>query len=307
MMTKRSLVVWGIALCLGLSGCSNEDAAPTIVAEENPHIEISTSTTNAAVNTALEAAASIWEARLDLRSTIKIKVVFLPISPGFLGRAVPNGNINFVNSNQQDIWYPSALAKQLAGGDINDGANDMDILIDGTRLFYFGLDGNPSEIQYDFLTLILHEITHGLGHGTLAGIDNGLGTYSIQPNLGGYDPSFEIPDLQNLPTIYDLFIVENNVPLATQYQSPSMALAEAFTNNNLKFSGPNANQVLESIQLYAPDRFRDGTSLSHLDENTFNESENALMTPFLAEGEVLHIPSPLTLAMLKDLGWELKN
>ena len=54
--------------------------------------------------------------------------------------------------------------------------------------------------------------------------------------------------------------------------------------------------------LYTPKPYEVGSSVSHLDEATFANSErDAVMTPNLKLGEVFHNPGPLLIAMFEDL------
>ena len=54
--------------------------------------------------------------------------------------------------------------------------------------------------------------------------------------------------------------------------------------------------------MYTPSNYDAGSSVSHLDENTFaNSGTNAVMTPNLEAGEVFNEPGPILLAMMKDL------
>ncbi len=305
--TQAFLTFFPLALVIA---CSEDDEGQPPPTNPKPSIEISTTVDNVDIEGAIAHAASIWESHLDLELGIRINLVFVPFNTGFLGRSIPNGFRNFPNAPQNDIWYPSALAKQFAGEDLSAGTFDMDILIDGTANYYFGIDGQPADFQYDFVSLLLHEIAHGLGHGTLAGLENGnLGAFSIQPDLGPYIPSFSIPQLENLPTVYDLFMRDgSNRNLVADLPNPSSELFMIFTSDAVFFAGPQSTFANggQAPNLYAPTNFRDGSSLSHLDETTYNNTENALMTPFLSEAEVNHNPGPITLGILQDLGWQLK-
>jgi hypothetical protein len=54
--------------------------------------------------------------------------------------------------------------------------------------------------------------------------------------------------------------------------------------------------------LFTPRVYEEGSSISHLDEDTFaNSLENAVMTPNLEAGEIFHKPGPLLLAMIEDM------
>ncbi len=304
------VLLFFMALIL-LIGCRNEDPEIeefVVIPDPDPQIRLVSNAGSERIQTAVDHTFDIWEDKLLLSASIRVNVIFIAISPGFLGRAIPNGHKNFPNAQYPEVWYPSSLAKQLAGGDLNPDDNDMDILIDGTRNWYFGTDGLPNTGQYDFVTLLLHEIGHGLGLGTLAGIEGREGAFSIQPELGLFTPSFDVPELQNLPTVFDLFLQNNDSELlTTAYPNPSEILGKVFVSDQVFFAGQRTLVINGTpAKIYAPDPFRDGSSISHLDERLYNDSPNALMTPFLSEMEVNHDPGPLTLAILEDLGWSLK-
>jgi hypothetical protein len=56
--------------------------------------------------------------------------------------------------------------------------------------------------------------------------------------------------------------------------------------------------------LYAPSDWKEISSIVHLDENKYPRGNvNSLMTPSLLEGEAIHNPGPVTLGILKDMGW----
>ena len=59
-------------------------------------------------------------------------------------------------------------------------------------------------------------------------------------------------------------------------------------------------------KLYAPRTFDNGSSISHLDENTFRTgSESALMSPRLSFQEAVHDPGSVSLAILQAIGWDV--
>ena len=76
---------------------------------------------------------------------------------------------NFPNAPLRDAWYPMPLAEKIAGRDYNSSRTPYDITISyntKTNWNYTstGLSGN----QFDFITVILHEILHGLGFASSA-------------------------------------------------------------------------------------------------------------------------------------------
>lgn len=285
-----------------------EDEAPQVRL-----FEITSTNNRTEVINAMEHALGIWENYLEINIPIKVNVVFTPISPGFLGRSIPNGRRNFDGAPFSNTWYPTALTNHITGTTLNEGEFDMDILMDGTRDWYYGTEGNPGPDQYDFVTVFLHEVCHALGFGSLADIVNGQGVFSVNIESNLYTPSFPIPDLENLPTVYDVFLENQHQQLLTDetlFGNPSVELATEFTSENLFWNGPIAADANndQSPRIFAPSGFRTGSSISHLDEDTYTSgTTNALMTPTFQEGEVIHEPGPIILGVLQDMGWTLKQ
>ena len=78
-----------------------------------------------------------------------------------------------------DTWYAAALANELSGGDVNGATSEivavMNSDVDNSTVlgaidWYYGTDGNPPEtspgsgkFDEDFVTVVLHEVGHGLG------------------------------------------------------------------------------------------------------------------------------------------------
>jgi hypothetical protein len=86
--------------------------------------------------------------------------------------------------------------------------------------------------------------------------------------------------------------------------NPSPALKTQLTGNLLYFNGPVVNSYLSAgrAKIYAPSTFEVGSSIAHLDEETYKTSD-ALMTPFISRGEAIHNPGMLVRSMLGDMGW----
>ena len=208
-------------------------------------------------------------------------------------------------SGIQLLW-PNTLSNQR----LNSNQFDMEILITADVNWYFGTDGNPEVGQYDFVSVFLHEVCHSLGFGSLAGIDNHLGSFGTV-NFGTYTPSFPVPDLEGKPSIYDVFIANTSGFLLTDtsiFADNSEILKNALTNNDLFFSGAdaiNSNQG-QQPRLFAPTTFIAGSSISHLDNGLYPIGDsNGLMEPFFDPQEVIHSPGPVILGVLRDLGWSI--
>ncbi|WP_448573437.1 CARDB domain-containing protein [Trichothermofontia sp.] len=113
------------------------------------------------------------------------------------------------------------------------------------------------------------------------------------------------------PTIFDIF-VENGTGdiLIADFPNPSIELGNELISDDVFFNGINASDANGGAlpKLYAPVPYESGSSIAHLDEDTFPAGDpNSLMTPYIDFGEAIHDPGPITLGILKDLGWELQE
>lgn len=275
-----------------------------------------------AAQQAFEAAAAIWARHVASPVPIRIRATWAPLAEEtVLANAAPRLVANFATALRRDTFYPVALANALEGRDLDPGNPHMEITANAAfPRWYFGLDGNPPENRFDFVTVILHEIGHGLGvfgSMTVVGVN---GRWGLGAN--------------NFPTAYDR-AAEADVPDGTfaltderRFPNPSVALADALRSDRVYFSGPAAVRAQASSQaaqslpvgpgarpvLHAPPTWRAGSSFNHLTETTDAQgreifyppgSLNSLMTPRLGAMEVIHTPGPVVCGMLRDLGWPL--
>lgn len=194
--------------------------------------------------------------------------------------------------------YPVGLAEKIAGRSLNDDLQgDIRLTINSGTKWYLGTDGATPADRYDLVTVILHELCHGLGFFDSMDTEGSLGNYGFG----------------KFPLIYDTF-VENGkgVKLTDTLKllNNSNDLYKEITGGDLYFNGPLVNKYspVSRTKLYAPAEFDNGSSIAHLDEETYPNSatspnKNALMTPFIGLGEAIHDPGKLTFSILGDLGW----
>lgn len=273
--------------------------------------EITANTSTPELDAAMAYAAGIWSNYLVSEVPIKVNVFFTPFNPGFLGLTVPNGRKDFVGAPEPGYWYPSCLANALSGEELNVGEADMDILLPniGVVNWYLGTDGNPAANQYDFVSVFLHEIGHGLGILSLANVESNLGSFGMisQDQFAPYVPSFPFPDQEGLPGIYDTYLVTGTGGVViNDFPNSSTDLAGVFTSGAVFFNGPRAMAANAGslVEIHAPGLFSFGSSITHIDEGTYGPgSGNSLMTPNISEGEVEHEPGPIVIGMLEDIGW----
>jgi hypothetical protein len=241
---------------------------------------------------AFQHAIDIWMASIDSGVPLTVRAEFTTLAPSTLGSAGPGAYFRGLQP-QTDTWYPVALANKLAGRDLD--PDDFDVLarFNNQSPWYFGTDGLTPAGQYDFVTVVLHEMGHGLGFGGSMTVDASSG----QGHWGLGTP---------YPFAYDRFAVNGSQQALLAFASPSLALAEQLQSGDLFWSGPAGVTANGSgrPRLYAPAVWAQGSSYSHLDESAFPAgSVNSLMTYALASAEAIHLPGPVALGMLQDMGW----
>lgn len=238
---------------------------------------------------AFQYAVDIWASLISSSQTITIDAYWQPLGAGILGGAIyTSAFANFDGAQKLNVFYPVALAEKMAGKNLN-GSN-AEIFTQFSSSTNWHLDPNtaPPAGTFDLITVVLHEIGHGLGFSGSFKIlsSNGQGEVGVQTT--------------GVPIIYDVPIENgSNINLIEGFASPSSQLAVQLTGSSLFFDTPNSTNA----RLYAPGTFSSGSSISHLDETTFNGTADALMTPQIAPQERILSPG-ITLNMLKDMGWE---
>jgi hypothetical protein len=110
-----------------------------------------------------EHAAAIWEGVLRPTNDVFVQASIDPLAPNVLGSAGTTFVFrDFPGAELPGTWYPSALADQLAGADLNPGAADIRARFSSNFVFYLGFDNEEGTLT-DLLPVVLHELGHGLG------------------------------------------------------------------------------------------------------------------------------------------------
>ena len=264
-------------------------------------------------------AADVWSPRLQGSVPVVVSASFADLggsaTSAVLGFARPSTiHRDFPGAALDKTWYVAALANQMNGEDQNDlipaecpvtllgltcpeieskfnGSVDGDEVL-GAVDFYYGLDG-ASGGDIDFLSVVLHEIGHGLG--VIGFIDPSTGAKFFDYD-DAYIRNCTDPD-RNPRGLADMSDLQRQ--LAIVNDGNLQWTGDAVVANSGKLtSGTHENGA---VQLYAPATWRSGSSLSHFDTDV---TPNELMEPFL------NSPAPhnmtLTVAMMKDIGWKTK-
>jgi hypothetical protein len=237
--------------------------------------------------TAFEYAAGIWAGRLRGEGTIDIVAVFELDFSGFLAAAGPiYFDADFSGAPLANTWYTGAQVIALTGSD--PAPSEPEIVVFCNSLwddepllpsFYYGLDARPPQNTYDFVTIILHELAHGLGF-----LD------TIDEDNGGWL-------LENMPDIYSRQLTYRgvgNIDSLTNNQRLTALTSDSLYWKGLTVVGERGAQV----QMYAPSNFSPGSSISHWDQDN---SPDLLMEP--AYNRAAH-DLDLTDEALEDLGYE---
>lgn len=245
---------------------------------------------------AFQFAIDIWASELVSSVPIKVFAEFANLGPGVLASAGPTYLIrDFQNAPEPGVLYPAALANALAGTDL-DTDEDFDLVVNlGNGIpWYFGLDGNPPAGLFDFPTIALHELGHGLGFLGVSNVSLGQGTV----RSGGF------------PSIYSLFVENGSGEAITSFADPSTELGNQLTGGNLFVNGTFTVAALGGTlpEIFAPNPYQGGSSYSHWDESFFPAGNpNSLMTPQAGSAESIFDIGDATRGFFKDMGWVLND
>jgi hypothetical protein len=260
---------------------------------KKPSIEVSYIGFSNEAQQAFQYAVDIWKNMIYTPVPIRIQANWQSLSTGVLGNCGPaNYYKNFNSTQKWDCYYPVVLVEKMLGEEVN-GVDQFDITAAFNKDFgnwYFGTDGNTPPQKYDFVSTVLHELTHGLGFS---------GFFYSNRGRGGYGND-------GLAAIFDQFVIGkdgNRLVNTSIFPNPSTKLNQAFTSGWIEFNTKLVESKLP--RLYAPSTWDDGSSIYHLDDVSYPTGDpNSLMTPFTGTGEAIHFPGPDALAIMYDIGWK---
>ena len=178
-----------------------------------------------------------------------------------------------------------AQEKILSGVDPNGGAADGEINFNFG--FSWGLDSSVGSRQYDLQATAMHELLHTLG----------FMTYVDRAGSNSYRDW----------TIFDSFIVTSS---DVNVIGSDFRWKSAYNPNltggagGLYFGGSNAVAAYGGlVPLFAPNPWESGSSISHLDDDTFGNANIQMMNAYSPRGLGVRTLSPIELGILEDLGY----
>jgi len=205
------------------------------------------------------------------------------------GTNVLGGSASYRNGDGTSIWNFGEYVWR-EGLDPGTTVYGFDTVIQyditaGGSTWNFGADA-PTLVEIDFRSVITHEIGHSLGWSS---------TYDyLYDDWGWLGTSYA--GLSE----WDKNLVDSlgNKPLSGGTGTPGNFNEE---DNPVFWDGSNAvGYHGGNVPIYAPDPYQTGSSLSHLDEDTF---QNLLMSPAIANGQMIRSVSGLEWEMMKDMSW----
>jgi hypothetical protein len=253
-----------------------------------------------AAQAAFQAAVDIWSQTIVSPVPIRVDARFEALgSTGVLGTAGPT-QICSTPKGASNTLYAAALADALNGSGSCASSSSSEITARFNSDFTnwdFGTSGTGVTNEYNFMTVVLHELGHGLGfYGSMGAATNGLGSFS------------------NPPDIYDRFAIAGDATPLLGFTNPSSALGAQLISDKTFWNGARAvsnNGSTPKLETHdftiwgEPTAFRHGSSYSHVDEDLYSLTPNGLMTWALEAAEIYTDPGPIMRGMLEDEGWTI--
>jgi hypothetical protein len=252
----------------------------------------------------IERAAAIWSTILQSNVPITVRMCWVSLTDSEANVLGYSGgqpqHMNFANAPRANTWFQASVANSIAGQDLAPNSFDMHIAMNRNFSWYYGIDGNTPADKHDFVTVMIHEIAHGLNFSGSMRYAGNVARYGLQVNNSG---AF-------LPNIYDVFMHDGSGNALTNtsiYPNPSNGstqLGSAVTSNNLWWLGTNATAANGGpVKMFAPSSWMGGSSYSHMDYDTYASTPNRLMVYAIGRGDSVHNPGSIVTGILKDVGW----
>ncbi len=266
---------------------------------------------NPAAKAAFAAAIDIWAHTIASPVTIRVTASFRNLgNPNILGSSGPT-----LLCGTGNTYYAAALFDKLLGSRqcAAQGGESAEIDADFNNTFTdwdFGTSGVPVPGKINFMTVVLHELGHGLGFLGSMDANSTSGTF-----LGTY---------WNPPIVYDRFAVTGAGAALLGFLSPSQTLAGQLVSNDTYFDGTAArgqngglrpkletHHFTDAFGISSLNGFLEGSSYSHVDDVLYSPDQtgtpkpNGLMTWRLQRAEVYTDPGPIVRGMFEDMGWTI--
>jgi hypothetical protein len=284
--------IWGHTYAADASGVISVPATQSANAEKRSKFVVDYKNFPDWAKNQVQDAIDLWAENFDSKVAINVEATWSrSTSADILGSARPDRYYaKFVGAPDSSLWYPSALANALAGKDLDSINPEIMIQINSEADWDLDGLGKPTRFEYDLKSVMIHELAHGLGFLSTT-------AYIMDRTKGQYVGILE------QPTPFDAYAQTEDGNRLADLPSRSVELGKALTSK-LVWSGPEGIKANNGVKplLFTPSTYESGSSVSHLDEDTFaNTGSNTVITPSMAAGEVFTELGPVLLGMMRDL------
>jgi cysteine-rich repeat protein len=226
---------------------------------------------------AFQYAADLWGAVLKSDVEIRVGAHFDPLpcsaSSAVLGQAGPMASFHdFVGAPFANTWYAVALANSLAGMDLDPGVDDIAATFNSvvgagcafSKTWYYGLDGGASASEDDFVTVVLHEVGHGLGFLTFVDVNETScdGDPADGSKANGRDDAY-MRNLEDHSTGKLWPIMTDAERLTSSTDTGDLHWVGAAVVAAGGFLTAGRDTVSGHVEIYAPSPLECGSSVSH--------------------------------------------
>jgi hypothetical protein len=284
--------VWGHTYAAEASGVISVPATQSSNVEKRSKFVVDYKNFPEWAKNQVQDAIDLWAENFDSKVAINVEATWSrSTSADILGSARPDRYYaKFVGAPDSSLWYPSALANALAGKDLDSINPEIMIQINSEADWDLDGLGRPTRFEYDLKSVMIHELAHGLGFLSTS-------AYIMDRTKGQYVGILE------QPTPFDAYAQTEDGNRLADLPSRSVELGKALTSK-LVWSGSEGIKANNGVKplLFTPSTYESGSSVSHLDEDTFaNTGSNTVITPSMAAGEVFTELGPVLLGMMRDL------
>jgi len=251
---------------------------------ENLQFDLTAINLNEARIAASEYAFGLWGEQLSGPIPVDISIESKNLGNGVIGQSWRTQNFlntGTVPSVPVNTWYPSPLWNQLVGFD---ATTQRDIMLDMNSSMSFYLQPTGTVQGIDWITVMLHEVCHGLGFYPIVG-QNGAFSYGAHPGI------FDRQLFSGLtgPCITEL----------TQSERAALVVS-----GNLYAGAPDSHLLAANgsrVRMYAPSNWSGGSSTSHWHNS--GQPFTTFMGPSIGNNWRLHTFNTRKIGVMFDIGW----